>query len=360
MATIPQSANPPIRAEWAGRTLRQSGTLLTMLIALVLIWLGSGLLVPGAFDPAVTRARSFITIFFGIFVEALPFLMAGVLVSSAIHLFITPERLQRIVPRQPFAAAVCGSLLGLAFPVCECGSVPAARSLMAKGAPLPLGIAFMLASPVINPIVIVSTFVAFNGVFGWQFVAWRVGLTIVVAVTVSLVLGVTKFPERILVVDALDEHNHDHDHNHNHDHNPDSSPATSGWLSALLGHAGDEFFEMSRYLVIGGALAAGLQTFIPPSLLLAVGQGPLLSVLLMMALAVVLSICSTVDAFVALSFVGAFAPGAILAFLVFGPMIDIKSTLMFTSTLQRRTVVLMTLLILQLVLLLALAVGPLL
>lgn len=115
---------------------------------------------------------------------------------------------------------------------------------------------------------------------------------------------------------------------------------------------------MSRYIVIGGALAAALQSFVPPSALLAIGQGPLLAAIVMMLLAVVLSICSTVDAFVALSFVGTFAPGALLAFLVFGPMIDIKSTLMYTSTFQRRTVALITLLTFQLVLLLVLSVGP--
>ena len=96
----------------------------------------------------------------------------------------------------------------------------------------------------------------------------------------------------------------------------------------LLGHANNEFFEMSKFLVIGGMLAAALQTLLPPTVLTNLSQGPVLSVLVLMALAVVLSICSTVDSFVALSFVGTFAPGALLAFLVFGPMIDIKSALM--------------------------------
>lgn len=57
-----------------------------------------------------------------------------------------------------------------------------------------------------------------------------------------------------------------------------------------------------------------------------------------MALAIVLSICSTVDAFVVLGFVGTFSPGAILAFLVFGPMVDIKSTLMYLSVFRKRAV----------------------
>lgn len=332
--------------------IRLVGLLVAAAVTFAAIWLGSGVLVPASWAPATVQARGFVTIFFGIFIEALPFLIAGVLVSSAIHLFVTPERIQRFAPRQPVAAAFVGALVGLFFPVCECGSVPAARRLIAKGAPLPLGMAFMLASPVVNPIVIVSTAVAFAGVFGWQFVVWRVGLTLVIATAVALVLGVTDMPQRVLAAHALqhaDHHHHDHDHEH--DHGP--------WYRSLLLHAGDEFFEMSRYLVIGGALAAALQTFVPSSLLLTLNQGPLLGILVLMALAVVLSICSTVDAFVALSFVGSFSPGAILAFLVFGPIIDIKSTMMFTSTFSRRTVGLIVLLVFQMVVLLALLVGPL-
>jgi hypothetical protein len=96
---------------------------------------------------------------------------------------------------------------------------------------------------------------------------------------------------------------------------------------------------MGRYLIIGALLAAVMQIFIPQSALLAVGKGPVLSVLVMLTLAILLSICSTVDAFVALSFTGTFSFGAILSFLVFGPMVDIKSVLMYAQVFRRRTVV---------------------
>ena len=109
------------------------------------------------------------------------------------------------------------------------------------------------------------------------------------------------------------------------------------WRRVLV-IAMDEFFEMGRYLVIGAMLAAAMQVFIPQSIMLAVGQGPLISVIVMVGLAVLLSICSTVDAFVALGFVGTFSPGAILAFLVFGPMVDIKSVLMYGRVFRPRPV----------------------
>jgi uncharacterized membrane protein YraQ (UPF0718 family) len=279
--------------------------------------------------------RIVVTIFFGIFVEALPFLLAGVLVSSAIHLFVTPERVQRLLPRRPLGAALAGATLGLIFPMCECGAVPTARSLMQKGAAVPLGLAFMLAAPVVNPIVIASTAVAFAGVLGWGFVAERIGLSLAIAVAVALVLGRGSAAQALLARGGDDGHDDGSYHDHDCDHDHGSGPA----LLRLLRHAGDELFEMGRCLVVGGLLAAGLQVALSPAALLTLRHGVVVPVLVMMALAVVLSICSTVDAFVALSFVGSFAPPALLAFLVFGPMIDLKSTLMFTAAFRRSIVV---------------------
>jgi uncharacterized membrane protein YraQ (UPF0718 family) len=108
--------------------------------------------------------------------------------------------------------------------------------------------------------------------------------------------------------------------------------------------AADEFFEMGRYLIIGAMLAAAMQTFISQSALLTIGSGPLLSVLVMLALAFVLSICSTVDAFVALGFVSSFSFGAVLSFLVFGPMVDIKSIMMYRQVFKPRAVLYLVLL----------------
>jgi uncharacterized protein len=349
----PLAASPAVAPSPPSRWRRVLPPTLAVLL-LGLIWLASDLAVPAALAPWTGRLQGFVTIFLGIFIEALPFLMAGVLVSSVIHLYVTPETVQRLAPRNPLAAALAGSLLGLAFPVCECGSIPATRRLLRKGASIPAGIAFALAAPVINPIVLIATFVAFGS---WQMVAWRAGLTIVIAVIVALVIGVT--PRRDLVlargVDAQDDHSAcDHEHGAcDHDH--DQSGAPQDALSRVLGHASSEFFEMNRYLVAGAMLAAALQTLVPQQSLMALGSGPLLSVLVMIALAVLLSICSTVDSFIALAFVNTFTPGAIIAFLVFGPMIDIKSTLLLTTTFRRRAVALIVLLCFQLALLAGLA-----
>lgn len=290
--------------------------------------------------PAATlpiRLQVFVTIFLGIVIEALPFLLLGVLASAAIQLFVSADWLRRISPRAPLPAALLGATLGLfCLPVCECGTVPATRRLLAKGASLPLGIAFLLAAPAVNPVVIASTWIAFDGrpifVFG------RLGLTILIAAIVGAVLGAHPRPQEVLVPFATDDA---HEQCH----------AGQGRVARFLAHAGAEFFEMGRFLVIGAAIAAAFQAVVPRQALLALGQGAVISILALMALAIVLSICSTVDAFVALAFAGAFLPGATLAFLVFGPMIDIKSVLLFTTTFRRRTVLLLVLLPTQLVLL---------
>ncbi len=280
----------------------------------------------GPRSPAWVAARGQIvaTVFLGVFIEALPFLLLGTLASGAIQVFVAPEALRRFSPRSPVVAALAGALLGLCFlPVCECGTVPATRRLLAKGAPLPLGLAFLLAAPTVNPVVIVSTAIAFRGQPG--IVVGRIALTVLVATIVGVVVGQAARPGAVLPPPmGGDDDRHDR--------------ATGNRLSRLLRHTGDEFFEMARYLTTGAAIAATFQAFVPQAALLALGQGPVVSVLVLMALAVVLSICSTVDAFVALAFAGSFLPGALLAFLVFGPMIDLKSVLLFDTTFDRRTV----------------------
>jgi uncharacterized protein len=194
---------------------------------------------------------------------------------------------------------------------------------------------------------------------------WRAGLTIAIAVAIALIVGATSRRELVLApgVDHDDGHAAcDHDHHDHHHHHHDHSHATPGagglgQLGAVFGHASSELFEMLRYLIIGALLAAFLQTLVPQQPLLALGGGVVLSVLVLMLLAVLLSICSTVDSFIALSFAATFTPGAVLAFLVFGPMIDIKSTLMLTSTFSRRTVAIIALLCAQLTLLAGIVVN---
>ncbi len=287
----------------------------------------------------------FATRFLGIFIEAVPFLLLGTLVSGLIEAFITADDIAAIIPRNKFLGTLMGTFMGFTFPVCECGVVPVVRRLYTKGLPMSVGVAFLLAAPVVNPIVLVSTYVA----FGWGAVLiGRFVITIIVALCVGLVFALASRPQEVLLP-----------------HNTSFAPAMGGSGDAVpqmiaappmrrksLGQglrdaltlAGDEFFEMGRFLIIGTALAAGMQTLISQDALLTLGSGPIVSVLVMQAMAFLLSVCSTVDSFLALAFAGTFTTGSILAFLTFGPMVDIKSTLMFLGVFQRRIVLYLILL----------------
>lgn len=269
----------------------------------------------------------FSTRFLGIFIEAVPFLLLGSFVSGLIEAFVRPEDVLRLLPRNRVVATVGGAFMGLIFPVCECGVVPVTRRLFMKGLPMSVGISFLLAAPMLNPIVFASTFIAFgfNNIFVLRFV-----VTALVAIGVGLVFAIAARPSEVLLPRAMMLTD------------ADAIPRPrNSWrrgLSETLTVASSEFFEMGQYLVIGCLLAAGMQTFVSQQALLEVGKGPFLSVLVMQGLAFLLSVCSTVDSFLALAFTTTFTTGSIVAFLSFGPMVDIKSTIMFLSVFQRRTV----------------------
>jgi uncharacterized membrane protein YraQ (UPF0718 family) len=283
---------------------------------------------------------TFTTVFLGIFIEALPFLFLGTLASGLVEVFVDQDAIHRFTPRSPVLSAIAGSLLGLIFPVCECGVVPLVRRLFRKGFPIPAGIAFLLAAPIINPIVILSTATAFG--FG-KVLFMRVGFAILIAVITGLVFSVTSSqwdtlrPTPWITSETAEIHDHCcHDHGEHETH-----PTTAQKIRQVFQISLDEFFEIGRYLIAGSMISAGLQAFVPQSILLGIGEGPVTSVLVMMGLAILLSICSTVDAFVALGFVGAFSTASILSFLLYGPMVDIKSILMFTRVFKPRTVLYM-------------------
>ena len=311
---------------------------------MIAVWLGVLLLLLVSQIPRLplilpnlgNKVSTFATVFLGIFIEAIPFLLLGTLGSGFVEAFLDQSQIQRVIPRGRLTGALSGSLLGMVFPVCECGVVPLTRRLFNKGLPVAAGIAFLLAAPVLNPIVILSTASAFG--WGWM-LAGRVGLSMLIAVTVGLLFSVVRSPAEILRPESLTLRSTGSSQEL---HPPRQTFRTR--LHRMTVIAADEFLEMGRFLILGATLAAGMQAFIPQQALVQVGRGPVISVLVMMGLAVLLSICSTVDAFVALGFVSIFSPGAILAFLIFGPMVDIKTTLMYLSVLKKRSVVYLILL----------------
>ncbi len=268
-----------------------------------------------------------LTIFLGIFFEAIPFILLGVIVSSVIQQFISPDTLLRFIPRRVFFASVYGSLIGFLFPVCECGNIPVARRLLLKGVPPSVAISFLLGAPVLNPIVIAATIAAFPS--QPEITLARIGLSFVIAVTVGALFALAP---RIFVThtQALPAAPAECDHHH--------SPTES-----LVQHSLTEFFEMGGIMVIGGALASLTQVFIPREAILALATDPATAVLSLMLLAFVVSICSNVDSFFALAYAPLFPVPALLGFLVWGPMMDIKALIMLRTTFTVPAITLMAL-----------------
>lgn len=255
-----------------------------------------------------------ITVFQGIVIEAAPFILLGVLVSSLLGAFVTDAMILRIMPRNRLLGVIGGALFGFLFPVCECGNIPVARRLLQKGVPPHVVISFLLAAPVFNPVVMLATWTAFRDQPAMLY--WRVGLTLAIAIIVGLLFSLHPRPKEMMAM----THEAHHDHHH------------EGRVQHLMATMAQEFMEMMAILIVGATLASLVQIVVPRTAITALGHGPVLSVLVMMLLAFVISICSTVDAFFALSFSTSFSSHALLAFLVFGPMIDIKTLVMLRST----------------------------
>lgn len=328
----------------------------------------------------MTQLHQAFTIFLSLLVEALPFLTIGVMLSSALLIFSDEKKLIAYLPRQPFLGAIAGSVMGFLFPVCECGNVPVARRFLMQGLPTSVAVAFLLAAPTINPIVIWSTWVAFRDQPGM--VVARVVCSLIITIIISWVFSRQADPRPLLkpaLVRRLDYLTRSRE--------PVSAAVESPLLQSgtfLLGAGGkplrldekavdllippiapnrwqlfidniiQELRELGGMLIIGSAIAATIQVFVPREWILHLGQGTISSIVAMMLLAAVVSVCSTVDSFFALSFASTFTTSSLLAFLVFGPMIDIKSIGLLLSIFQRRIVLYLLLLAGQLTFLLSL------
>ena len=290
--------------------------------AVVLLALAGAAILVRAIDPAhIAWLQNLLIVFASLLVEAMPFILLGAAVSAAIEVFVPASAFEKLgrLPRPlqlPAAAAA-----GMAFPVCECGSVPVARRLASKGLDPAAAITFMLAAPIVNPVVIASTFVAYRGRDTlWVMVIGRFVLGFVVAMIVGWVMGALRGDELLKprpgYIDLRET--------------GEDEPRFTRFVSHLTG----DFVFMARFLIVGAAIAAAVQTFIPQSIVAGVARLPVLSLVAMMALAFLMSLCSESDAFVAASFV-AFGPAAQLAFLVSGPMIDMKLAALYLGTYRK-------------------------
>jgi uncharacterized protein len=256
------------------------------------------------------------TVFVALAVQAMPFLVLGVAVSAAVTALVPAGALTRVLPRRPAAAVPIAAAAGAVLPGCECGSVPIAGRLVGQGVPPAAALAFLLSAPAINPVVIVATAVAFPGrpeVAVARFVASLLAAVVVGLVWARLGTGADRFVERA---------------------RRRQPPAGARRLDVLVATAQHDLLQAGGFLIVGAAVAATLQTVVPRDVVDAVaGAGPL-SLVALAALAVVMAICSEADAFVAASLTQ-FSLSSRLAFMVVGPMVDVKLVALQTGTFGR-------------------------
>ena len=281
---------------------------------------------------------NFKIILLSIVIEALPFVLLSVIVSAILHNFVTEDMISRIIPKNKLLSIVPAALLGILFPVCDCGMVPIVRRLVMKGVPLHTAVAFMLAAPIINPVVAAATSFAFR--MNPNMVIFRVGTAFFVACFAAWLISLFFKGNEL-------KHNVD---NHSHacgccEHTEDHQTAAISFSTKVIRtiyDASNEFFEMGKYLIFGSMIGALSQILLPRDLLLSLGQNPFLSVGIMMLFAFFISVCSAADAFIASSFNNSFSPGSLVAFMVFGPMVDLKNLLMLMFAFRLRFVIWLT------------------
>ncbi|MNP15302.1 putative permease [compost metagenome] len=252
-------------------------------------------------------------------------MLVGAILSSLLHLYVSEEKLSKWIPKNPVIGILFACLLGLIFPVCECGMIPLVRRLIQKGMPLYIAIVFILSGPILNPVVYAATYMAFR--LYPEMVYARMGLAFVVSASIGFIIYMTwrSNPLKLSLsrMDNTSAHINEH---------------RSGRWNSIFVHAADEVFEMGKYLIIGCLLTAGIQSFVARESLTAIGAGHVSSYVFMMGFAFVLSLCSTSDAFVASTFLNSFSSGSLLAFLVLGPMLDFKNMLMLLSVFKTKFV----------------------
>jgi uncharacterized membrane protein YraQ (UPF0718 family) len=268
--------------------------------------------------------------FLSILLEGLPFVLLGTLVSGVVDAFVPARWITGLLPRRPGAAVLVSGLLGLVFPMCECGVVPVIRRLMVKGLPVSCAVTYMLAAPVVNPVAAFSTWAAFRGQSPEAMTSLRLLLAYALAIGVGWI--VMKIPAGTLLRPAvLDAMARESGYG-----TGDGGTFRQRLLRANRTAAGD-FIDVACFLVLGALLAALFNTVVPQSVIEPLAENPAAAIFGMMGLAFVLALCSSSDAFIAAVFF-AFPAAAKLAFLVFGPVMDIKLVFLYSTTFRRRWV----------------------
>ena len=295
-----------------------------------------------------------------IMLEAIPFLLLGALISAIIEEFVSEERISKMIPKNRVLGSLVGIFLGLFIPACDCAVIPIAMRLKKKKVPTNVIVSFMLASPIISPVVLLSTFFAFGEtekmlLFGLEMpklFVYRTIFGILVALVVGIILDIVCKDSVLKEEGSVVNHEHHHHHHHhehihtcNHHHEGCSCSAHEketgpiGRVKNIINIMYGDFMGIISYMAVGAILAATMQILLPISNIGGIVQNKYISTFIMMLLAFALSLCSTSDAFIARTFMNSLSKNSILAFILLGPMIDIKNTILLNKSFNKKFVI---------------------
>ena len=263
-----------------------------------------------------------LAVFLSIIIEALPFVLLGSILSGFIEVFVTPEKVQNFLPKNKVLAILFGTLIGFIFPSCECGIVPIISRFLEKKVPSYTAVPFLVTAPIINPIVLFATYSAFGNSF--RMALLRALGSMVVAVLLGIFLG-------FFADSNIQKENRKAVHEHDFSHLSKGQKLFQVFVQAI-----DEFFDTGRYLVFGCLFASLVQVYVPTRILTSISSTPAVAILLLMLLSFLLSLCSEADAFIGSSLIASFGLSPVLAFLVIGPMLDVKNLLMMKNYFKTR------------------------
>ncbi|WP_304406692.1 permease [uncultured Clostridium sp.] len=272
---------------------------------------------------SIVKLESWMWSYLGIIVEALPFLLIGAVLSALIQIYVSDDLIKRVIPKNSIIGYFIAAISGVLFPVCECAIVPITRSLIKKGLPVGVGITFMLAVPIVNPIVIMSTYYAFPSDI--SIVIYRTIGGIIGALIVGMIIGfiydkkkssdILKEEEVALYCDCCTFSNNYY-------------ISLRGKIKNLVLNASNEFLNISIYFIFGAFLSSIFVVFFQDTLINDITSGRVLGIAIMMLLGFLLSLCSEADAFVAKGFIDNFGLSGVIAFLILGPMMDLKNLIL--------------------------------
>jgi len=295
-------------------------------------------------------------IFTSIFFESLPFLLLGAFISSIIENYISNETIAKIIPKNKILGSFVGVFLGFFLPACDCAVIPVSKRLLKKKVPINVAISFMLASPIINPVVLLSTYKAFyrtNPEIFW----YRLLFGILIALLIGIITGII-FGKKKIIKNNLEENNHECCHCHNHsvkkeiddefkdlaedfdesDFEECDHKGLKEKVISICMHTAYDLFEVVKFLIIGALIASLVQVLLPRNILMIFNNNQILSIITLMLFAYLISLCSTSDSFIGKSLLSTFNESAVIAYLLLGPMIDIKNTIVLLGNYKKEFV----------------------